>query len=196
MLLPAGIAGEFGERRVGGDRHSRQIPRGFVRARAGRVLPSLRHLLGNLHVAGEQVAHDGFRARHHAHDAGMPIDVGEKIGLETGNLGLARLRHRDDGAPRCAHAREALHGQRGEAPARFRDHVLDHHGDDAAVHLVDDALLVEAATERLAHERPGQGNIAERLEREQPGAQPVVEIMAVIGDVVGDGGHLRFAIPF
>ncbi len=34
-------------------------------------------------------------------------------------------------------------------------------------------------------------NLGEIVEPEQPGAQPVVDVVGVVGDVVGDGGDLR-----
>ncbi len=40
---------------------------------------------------------------------------------------------------------------------------------------------------------PISGRISEVFEAEETGAQPVVEVVVVVGDVVGDGGDLRLA---
>ena len=37
-----------------------------------------------------------------------------------------------------------------------------------------------------------QRDVGEFIEGKKPGAQPVIDIMGVIGDVVGDGGDLSF----
>ena len=39
--------------------------------------------------------------------------------------------------------------------------------------------------------RPRQRNGGDVVEREQSGAQPVVDVVGVVGDVVGEGGDLR-----
>ena len=44
----------------------------------------------------------------------------------------------------------------------------------------------------LVEQRGDEGRGADRLEIEQPGAQAVVDVMRVIGDVVGERRRLRF----
>ena len=42
----------------------------------------------------------------------------------------------------------------------------------------------------LGEDRPDQGNVGEVLDAEQPGAQPVVDVVVVVSDVVGERRHL------
>ena len=39
--------------------------------------------------------------------------------------------------------------------------------------------------------RPGSATVGDVVELEQFGAQPVVDVVGVVGDVVGEGGDLR-----
>ena len=43
----------------------------------------------------------------------------------------------------------------------------------------------------LAKDRPDQRHVVEIGDGEQPGAQPVVDVVIVVGDVVGERRHLR-----
>ena len=43
----------------------------------------------------------------------------------------------------------------------------------------------------LLEHRPDQRHIGEILDREQPGPEPVVDIVIVVGDVIGERGDLR-----
>ena len=82
----------------------------------------------------------------------------------------------------------------GDPPAALADRVLDEAGDDAAGQLVDDARLFEAgmAVVDLAQELGDEGRGgADVGEREEAGAQAVVDVVRVIGDVVGDRRRLR-----
>ena len=47
-------------------------------------------------------------------------------------------------------------------------------------------MLLADLAQNVADER----NFGEILEREQAGAQPVVDVVGVVGDIVGDGGDL------
>ena len=82
----------------------------------------------------------------------------------------------------------------GDPPAALADRVLDEPGDDAAGQLVDGARLLEAGMEAvdLPHEIADKRNGGADLgEREQAGAQAVVDVVRVIGDIVSDRRGLR-----
>ncbi len=81
-----------------------------------------------------------------------------------------------------------------EARARLADHILDHAGDQAAHQLMTGArgldrraALPDHGQKDFAHER----DLRKIVEREQIGAQAVVDVVGVVGDVVGDRGDLR-----
>ena len=77
--------------------------------------------------------------------------------------------------------------------AALGGHVLDHAGDDAAYQLVGAAGRIEAgiAGIDLAQNVADHRYAGDVVEREQIGAQAVVDIVGVIGDVVGNGRGLR-----
>ena len=75
-----------------------------------------------------------------------------------------------------------------EPVRRRRHHVADHHGDLATHELVDRARLArrDAVEKGRDAAQPTQ-----LVQIEEPRAQPVVDVVGVVGDVVGDGGDLR-----
>ena len=58
---------------------------------------------------------------------------------------------------------------------------------------MDQPRLVEPgiAPRDLGEDRPDQRHVGEIGDREQPGAQAVVDVVVVVGDVVGQRGDLR-----
>ncbi len=78
--------------------------------------------------------------------------------------------------------------------AGLGDDVLDHAGDQAAHRLVHAAGGLDAGIARidLAHDVADDRNRGDVVERKQVGAQAVVDVVGVIGDVVGERGDLRF----
>ena len=81
-----------------------------------------------------------------------------------------------------------------DPPPALADRVLDEAGDDAPGQFVNDARLLESRMEvvDLAEQRFGERNgRADVPQREEAGAQAVVDVVRVIGDVVGDRGRLR-----
>ena len=75
----------------------------------------------------------------------------------------------------------------------LRDDVLDHPGDQAADQLVGVAAGLEARMLRrdLAQDVVEQRQARELLDPEHLGAQAIVDVVGVVGDVVGDGAALR-----
>ena len=76
---------------------------------------------------------------------------------------------------------------------RLGQHVADHDADHAADERVDGARRVEAGIlgADRREDRRRQRLLLEVGERKQAGPQPVLQIVAIIGDVVGDRGGLR-----
>ena len=91
-----------------------------------------------------------------------------------------------------AHVLDRARRQGSQARAGFRDDVLDHLRDQPAHQFMHQPPGIEPRCwpRMSAGCRGSSGSAGEVVEREQPGAQPVVDVMGVIGDVVGDGGDL------
>ena len=90
----------------------------------------------------------------------------------------------------------AFCGARPADPALpFRHHILDEAGDDPPGQLVDAAgeIEIRIAGLDLLQQRRQERHLAQILDPEQPRPQAVVEVMGVIGDVVGDGRGLGLA---
>ena len=83
--------------------------------------------------------------------------------------------------------------RRPQATRRLGDDVLDHGADKRRHRLGDDdafgrvRMIGEDGGERVADERQA----ARVVETEEAGSQTVVDVVVVVGDVVGDGGDLR-----
>ena len=73
------------------------------------------------------------------------------------------------------------------------DDVLDHLGDLATHQLVPGAHGVEPgiAAAHFRQDGAGKRHLFQHIQREQAGAQPVVDVMGVVGDVVGNRRALR-----
>ena len=82
----------------------------------------------------------------------------------------------------------------GDPPPALGDRVLDEAGDDAPRQFVNDARLFEPGmkvvdlVEQSFDKRDGCVHF---VEREETGAQAVVDVVGVVGDVVGDRRRLR-----
>ena len=86
-------------------------------------------------------------------------------------------------------------GQIGQIRSRCPDGVLDEAGDHPANDLIDQPTAFEARPPLLDRvDNPGdkRNRAGDVVEPEQVGPQPVVDVMADIGDVVGLRRRLRF----
>ena len=88
-------------------------------------------------------------------------------------------------------------GSEGRQPAlSLVHHILDEMRDDPADQFMDAARQIEAGIE-LRRSRAAtssrNGDLAQRLDVEEPCPQAVIDIVGVIGNVVGDGRSLRLA---
>ena len=160
--------------------------------RPGRPFGRHQGRLGEIGL--EQAPHDRIRPIADLAHLGMAVHAGEEKGLDVAVRRLDRGRMPDQGA---AGARDRLRARDlrfGDPPAALADRVLDEPGDDAAGQLVDDARLLEAGMEAvdLPHEIADKRNGGADLgERKQAGAQAVVDVVRVIGDIVSDRRGLR-----
>src|SRR5216684_8380979 len=96
--------------------------------------------------------------------------------------------------PELAHLLDGLYGARGEPLAGFSDEVAHHAIDQPANRLMDQSRLIEPGIARadLGEHRTDERHLGEIGDGEEAGAQPVVDVMVVVGDVVGERGDLRF----
>ena len=160
------------------------------------LAPALRHGARIGEIGVEQVAHDRARPRRaRASRRGARYMLRVEEGLQ---LLLAarpsRARRRRSSRRRRARRRRSAGFSASRLALRRRDHVLDHAGDLAAHQLVAGAHGVEAGIARRARSRrmpAGQRTVVQHVERQQAGAQAVVDVMRVVGDVVGDRRALR-----
>ena len=89
----------------------------------------------------------------------------------------------------------AVRRKLGDEALALADRVLDEARDHAPYELVDAARRLEAriAPVDLGEEIAQERDFGEVVDREQPGAQPVVDVMGIVGDVVGQRRRLRLA---
>ena len=161
--------------------------------RAGMGRPIGRHRSGLGGIGGEEPPHHGVGPLAHLRHLRMTIHVGEQKRLDFAVRGGDRRRKADQRSAGLLHVFEACRAGGGDARAAFGDDVLDEAGNDPARQLVDGARPFQTGmqaldlVEQLGDERYG----ADGGEIEQAGAQAVVDVVRVIGDVVGDRRRLR-----
>ena len=98
-----------------------------------------------------------------------------------------------DGRRRPPHLVSAPRRECSEPAASLGDNVLDQKPDQPADELGHQPAQVERRIggADLADDFAGQRDGGDVVNAEQPGAQPVVDIVGVVGDVVGESGDLR-----
>ncbi len=153
--------------------------------------PLGRHEIGRTAKQKEEVAHDVGRALADRHKILVAVHVRPQESLQ----GLLRPRHiRRECHRRPAEIAHLLKAIDANKPAAtLIDHVLDEAGDYAARHFVDDAAVRQAgmAPGDLIQQLREEGHRPTLVQSEQPGAKPIVEVVGVVGDVVGDCRALR-----
>src|SRR5438445_10831119 len=92
-----------------------------------------------------------------------------------------------------AHLLDGLDAARGEPLTGLGDKVAHHAIDQPANRLVDQARLVETGIARanLLEYRTDERHLGKIGDGEEPGAQAVVDVVVVVGNVVGERGDLR-----
>ena len=94
---------------------------------------------------------------------------------------------------RKPHVIGRMRSERGEPPPGLGDDILDQQTDQPAHEFVHQAGGIERRISRadIGDDLSGQPQGGDLVEPEQIGAQAIVDIVGVVGDIVGDGGDLR-----
>ena len=124
----------------------------------------------------------------------MTIHPGIEKALD-GAVGRCHLgREADDLPIGMTHIIGRPRRQRLQAARGFGDDVLDHLGDQPAAQFMHHTIGLElrVLSVSIFEDAGDQRDAGELLEGKKPGPQPVIDVMGIIGDVVGDGGDLSF----
>ena len=142
----------------------------------------------------EQVAHDALGFAGHAVDFVMAVHVGHQEFLEVAIGFLHGGREGDDGLAEAADVVHRFDMLDIDVLAGIDDQIRHHAIDEAADGFVDQALFADFGIARpyLAENPAYAFDLADLLDGEQPGAQAVVDVVVVVGDVVGERCDLRF----
>src|SRR5262245_30260693 len=164
---------------------------GALRRRS--VAPVGRKGVGRGAVALEQVADHARGVGHDADDALMPIDAGEEKGAQYIEVAAHRVGEGDDGVRRMADVGGAFRRKRLKPSPTLGGCVFDHRADEAANGFVEEPRAVDAGI--------GFAHIGERARRdrhfgklgegEEAGSVAVVDVVIVVGDVIGERRSLR-----
>ena len=139
-------------------------------------------------------AHHLLGVGHHGDHARMAVHVGPEERLDGA---IGRGHHgREADHRRAGRAHLVGRGRRrgAEPPHALGHHVLDQSADQAAHQLVRRAAPDRCPgywSRDLAQQAADHRHLREVGEREQIGAQAVVEVVRIVGDVVGDRRDLR-----
>ncbi len=142
----------------------------------------------------EQLSHDAFRLIRFPCDGFVPVHVPKQKILQRAVLFAHCVGERNDGMIELPYLGGGARRGRGESSPRFLERILDHGADETADRLMDQAPRFErriAAAQAFDGRRDMRHGI-EIVERKNARAQAVVEIVIVVGDVVREGGDLRF----
>ena len=169
------------------------------RARAGASTPSrpsrpLRRHVVRLHEeAGEQRAHHLLGVGHHGDDARVAVHAGPEERLD-GAVGRGHHGREADHAAPAARTSSAEVG--AAAPSRrtlsaITSSIIRPIRRRTSSCVSRAGSMPGILLAHLAQQAADHRHLREVGEREQLGAQPVVEVVRVIGDVVGDRRDLR-----
>ena len=122
----------------------------------------------------------------------MPVHAGEEEGAQAIEIAAHLFGEGDDGARRMTHIGGAPGLKRRKPPLALGDGVFDHRADQAANGLIEEPCAVDTGI-GLPHlgERARRDRHFGKLgEGEEAGAIAVIDVVIVIGDVVGESGGL------
>ena len=180
-------------------RHSRHIvadeprrARFLALHRLRRQRPFAGHQLGIPKEGEGQAAHNFGRLHAHLHHPGMAVHVGIEEALDGLVCGLHGVGKGHHGPVLRPHVGGAQRTGLREARAPLANGVLDEAGDEASAEFVDEAIGLQPRMARvdLAHEVADEIDRAQVLDGEEPGAQAIVDVVGVVGHVIGYGGGL------
>ena len=144
------------------------------------------------HVVVEELGDYPLAAAHGRHDLLAAVDILEQETLER-LLPLRNLgRKEDERCPGPPHIIGRADACPLDGSGAGLDHVLYHQGDEAALHLMSlpPGLDLRPPLQHVADEGANEGHVNEVVKLKQAGAEGIVYIVRIIGDVVGDGGNL------
>ena len=123
----------------------------------------------------------------------MVIEVGVHEALQRAFVVPHRWGEGGDRARRGAHVLDGLDAQLGDSALCFCDQIIDHRADLRPHQLADQPIRRDLRIARKgsipAAFDEGQGE--QLIEAQQPGAQAIIDIVIVIGDIVRDRRDLR-----
>src|SRR5215510_12325795 len=166
---------------------------GAAALRRRSVAPIGRKGVGRGAVALEQVAYHARGVGHDADDALVPVDAGEEEGAQDIEVAAQLVREGDDGMRRMTDLGGASRPTRLKPSPALCRCVFDHRADEAADGFVEEPRTVDAgigfahAGERTRRDR----HFGKLGEGEESGAVAVVDVVIVIGDVIGERRGLR-----
>ncbi len=124
----------------------------------------------------------------------MPIHAAEQELLKPKIIGPHRIRESDHRTIQPADIVDAANLRRGQASTRLIKHIGHHLIDHPTDRFTDQPgrLQSRMIARHGGEDRPGQRHLMQVLDGEETGAQAVIDIVVVIGDVVTERRHLRF----
>ena len=83
--------------------------------------------------------------------------------------------------------------KRGQFRPRIADHILDQDTEEPAQRLMAAAIIVEIGIGRINGNKAAIQNrqLRQFIAREELGPKPIMQIVMIISDIIGNGGHLR-----
>ena len=166
----------------------------LIGADLGRCLrPFGRHQIRGHEKPGKKIADDQARLVTDADQPLMPVHVRkQKLSKSTCRCSLMPAEKPISGRALRPHVVHACDPRRGDPPAALRDGILDKIGDEPAHKLMNGTNGLEARIKRrdLAANATQKIDLANLRKIDEPGAQAIVDIMRIIGDVVGERRRL------
>ena len=163
-------------------------------AAAGGLSPFFRHQERLLEKALEKPAHHGVGLGADAHDARLAIHIQKQKIFDVAVCGAHIWRKADHGLSGLSYIDRAGGVNAFQLSAGIVDYIFNKARDQPAAKFMDNARALKTWMQlRNFRQRfPQKRHAVERFEIKQPCPQTVIEIMRIIGDIVGNGSDLRF----
>ncbi len=170
--------------------HARDVIRHGARPR-GLALCAHRGGIG--HVAREEPADDPFGLLAHRHDTRRPIHPPEQELLQRLFLARHLVGECDDRLRRMAHIIRRMRLEPHDAPFRLLPRILNEARDNPPHDLMREARGLKSRPFRVdfRDQQADQRHIAQVIDGKEPGTQAIIEVMGVVGDIVGNCRNLR-----
>ena len=170
------------------DGRSRLLAAGLAR----RLAPALWQAGGLIDEDTIKIMHHVPRLESHAADLVVAIHALVQEGPQRSNGLFEGLGEADTGCSGPPHIHDRRDGVIGYSLSRSGDQIGDQAIDDPPDGLVDQAFGPHAgpSSQHIGGDRTDEGQCGELFEGEESGAQSIIEIVAAIGDIIGDPGDL------